>query len=129
VWSEDQLEEVSAQTGQAVVGVVELPPWGDVHTPSIVVVVINADKVNPATDCAYAATSFESSGWKLVLPAELVRYNFGETCHFEIADDNQHTVETIVSKGDQHWMVACNMHPSQVTIFRPICHGFLRSFE
>ena len=107
--SSEQVDDLSKKMGQPVHAIMTKPRAAPGHfVTSIVVSPVPTSDFNPETICAEVADlTAKIVGAKAEAP-KLVEFPFGKTCQFEMGDEKQQAIQTVVYLETKFWTVTCN---------------------
>ena len=128
---DDVRSYLSKQIGQEVDAVLVKDTRDGGFRSSIVVTKIASNEVNPGDvkTCEVAAEQMgKAVGTKVQGAAKAVSYGYGKSCQFEMGDDSQHAIQTIVYVGKTYWTMTCNASPKALDTSRKECEQALAGF-
>jgi hypothetical protein len=111
-YEKEKLAGLSAQVEQEVAGVLIKPRAAPDHfVTTFIFTLIASDTGEPTEGCALIAKEMAKEPGVEAETPKLVEFPFGKTCQFEMGNDKQSAIQTIVFVGKKWWTLTCNFDP------------------
>lgn len=123
--------KIRKQTGQQVDAALAKDSRDDGFRSSIVVTRIASNDIEPGDvkTCEVAAAQMAKAvGANVKNSPKAVSYGYGKSCQFEMGDDKQHAIQTIVYVDKNFWTMACNVSSKSLDKGRKECEQALAGF-